>query len=517
MQRYLLCLVLLLTCACQAFAEPVTIRILHINDLHGFANPVTTPGANTPLGGAARLAKQIKQLRTQHPSLLLAAGDMIQGDTWARLTEGKNVIELMNLLGVDAMTLGNHEFDYGQTVLKRRIEEATFPMLAANLNGLPTTIPRIYFNRMGVRIAVIGLVTEETPQSSHPRNVTGLTFSSPLEVAREQISEAELTADLVILLTHQGYEHDRALAQTLCNESAPATPVPILIVGGHTHTRLQQPIRIGNCTVAQAWEHGKALGVIDLTLDNGKLLHVKGRLAEITPALGPGDRRMAGLVERYNRETKTQLGKQAGLAAVDLIQQGARLRETNLGNLVADIVRQTTKAQVAIINGGSLRTGIPKGAITAGQLYAALPFNNYLVAVRMSGRQLLAALEHGVSGLPNEEGRFPQVSGISFSFAPGKPVGQRVLTASVNGRPIAPDQEYSVATLDFIAAGGDGYTAFGEAIRSAGDFSEVAGAMKSSRLVYNDPGRFLRDVMLEVLTTRKTVTAAVEGRICEVR
>lgn len=517
MHRYLLCLALLLICACQGFAEPVTIRILHINDLHGFANPIKVPGSDRSLGGAARLAKAINQQRGQHPTLLVAAGDMLQGDTWARMSEGKSVVELLNLLGVDAMTLGNHEFDYGQSVLKQRMAEARFPLLAANVAGLAGMHPRIYFNRTGIRVAVIGLITEETPQSSHPRNVTGLTFSSPLEAARDQIGEAELTADLVVLLTHQGYERDRQLAQTLCDPAAPATPVPLLIVGGHTHTRLEQPTRIGNCAVVQAWEHGKALGVVDLTIDNNKLLAVQGRLMEITPALGSGDKAVARLVRRYNRETKAVLSKAVGMTSVDLMQHGSRLRETNLGNLVADIVRQTTKAQVALINGGGLRTDIPKGTITVGQLYAALPFNNYLVAVRISGRQLLAALEHGVSGLPAKEGRFPQVSGLSFSYNPAKPPGQRVQEVVVDGTPIALDQEYTVATLDFIAAGGDGYTSFGEAIRSAGDFSEVAGAMKSSRLTYNDPGSYLRDVVMAALAARVTVAPTVEGRIRELR
>lgn len=517
MHRSLLCLSLLLIYACTVFAEPVTLRILHINDLHGFANPVKEPGADRWLGGAARLAKAIKQQRRQQADLLLAAGDMLQGDTWTGMSEGKSAVELLNLIGVDAMTLGNHEFDYGQAVLRQRIAEAHFPILAANLAGLAGIHQRVYFNRKGLRIAVVGLITDETRHSTHPRNVTGLTFSPPLEAARDQIGEAELTADLVILLTHLGYEQDRLLAQNLCDPAAPATPVPLVIVGGHSHTRLEQPTRIGNCAVVQAWEHGKALGVVDLTIDDNKLVAVHGRLIEITQALGSGDRAVAQLVERYNRKTKAMLAKAIGTTHVDLIQNGSRLRETNLGNLVADIVRQTTKAQVALINGGGLRTGIPKGTITVGQIYAALPFNNYLVAVRMTGRQLLMALEHGVSGLPAEEGRFPQVSGLSFSYDPARPAGKRVQEVLVAGKPLELDQEYTVATIDFIAAGGDGYTSFGEAIRSAGDFSEVAGAMKSSRLTYKDPGLYLRDVVMAALAERGSVAPTVEGRIRELR
>ncbi len=514
MKRLVIYIMLSLLIAVECQADPVTIRILHFNDFHGFANPTNNDSGNPPLGGAVALYGEIKKLRRQYPSLLLAAGDMIQGDNWARLSEGKNVIELMNLLAVDAMSLGNHEFDFGQIVLKQRISEASFPVLAANVDGIPNIMQRAYFNRNGVRIAVIGLVTEDTPQSSHPRNMSGLTFKRPLDVARQEISQAKHNNDLVILLTHQGYEHDRAMAEALCG-GREASPLPILIVGGHTHTRLQQPTIIANCSVVQAWEHGKALGIVDLTLDGRQLLDVKGRLIEIK-ARPHGNHRVEKLVEHYNRDAAALMAKQAGSSRVELVQRGSRLRETNLGNLVSDIVRKTTGAQIAIVNGGSLRTDIPKGKINVRQIYSALPFNSYLVAVKMDGRQLLAALEHGVSGIENGEGRFPQVSGLRFSFNPAKPVGQRIISAEVGGAPVKVDQEYTVATLDFIAAGGDGYKSFGEAIRSSGDFSEVAGAMKSSRLVYNDPGHFLRDIVLDELIRLKVVSPAVECRITEV-
>ncbi len=517
MRQLLFCLILALVLSADCSAAPITIRILHLNDFHGFANPSKAPGGALALGDAARLAAEIHQQRTPYPSLLLVAGDAIHGDTWARLSQGKSVIELLNLLGVDAMSLGNHEFDYGQAVLKQRISEARFPVLAANLSDFPGILPRMDVTRNGLRISIIGLVTEETPYSSHPRNMAGLRFRPVIETARLQLGQAQQNADLIVLLTHQGYEHDRALAQNLCGGPVATATIPVLIVGGHTHTRLEQPTRIGNCIVVQAWEHGKTLGLVDLTIDNGRLLKLEGRLIEITPAIDNGDPAVAALVHSYNQEAAELLDRKAGTAEVDLIQQGSRLHETNLGNLVADIVRQATGAEAAIINGGSLRFGIPKGSVTVRQIQQALPFNNYLVAVRMSGSQLLSALEHGVSGVEHEEGRFPQVSGINFSFNPARPVGQRVVSAAIGGKPLRVDQEYTVATLDFIAAGGDGYTSFGEAIRSSGDFSEVSGAMQSSRLVYNDPGRFLRDMVLETLETGQSVSPVLEGRIRELR
>ena len=494
-----------------AEASPRTVRILHINDFHGFANPVVSSSAQA-LGGAAVLAARAAELRSDRNALFLAAGDLLQGDSWTNLSQGRAAIELMNLIGLDAASLGNHEFDFGLQVLRQRISEARFPFLAANLSGMPEVAARKQFVRNGVRVTVVGIVTDETPRSSHPRNTVGLTFASPAETARKQIGEVAADTDLVVLLTHLGHDVDRQLAESLCNGPVPVT-LPVVIVGGHSHTRVDKPVRIGSCAVLQAWEYGKVLWVADITLEGRELKQIDGRLVEIDPASGSGDRAVQALVDRYAGEADALLGRQVGCTEVDLVQQGVRQQETNFGDLIADIVRKETGAQAALINGGSIRTGIPRGTITARQIYAALPFNNYLVAVRMSGSRLLEALEHGVSGIENEEGRFPQVSGIRFVFDPTRPVGKRVLSVTLDGRALVPDQEYSVATLDFIAAGGDGYTSFGDAIRSSGDFSEVAGAMISSRLVYNAPGRFLRDVVLETLGNGTAIRPLTDGRI----
>ncbi|MDD5284512.1 MAG: 5'-nucleotidase C-terminal domain-containing protein [Desulfuromonadaceae bacterium] len=510
----LLPLLLLLVVSLEVRAAPVTVRILHFNDFHGFANPLQQKNDIAVTGGAARLAEAIRRNRDV-PGLLLAAGDIIQGDSWANLFRGRSSIELMNLLGVDAMSLGNHEFDFGQSQLLLLIADARFPLLAANLRGLPPVKGKTSFVRNNIRVAVIGLVTDDTPYSSHPRNTVGLSFEPPVKAARREIAEMIGKTDLIVLLTHLGHEQDLSLARMLCGSAGPVT-VPLLIAGGHSHTRVEHPVKIGNCTVVQAWEHGKALGVVDYTFDNGVLLSVAGRLEEIGPSLKDGRSDVAALVGKYNREADSTLDREVANAAVDLVQQGIREQETNLGNLVADLVRETTGVQVAIINSGTLRTGINAGIVTARQVYATMPFDNYLVAVRMSGRQLLDTLEHGVSAVEKGEGRFPQVSGIRFSFRRDRPAGSRIISVHINEMPIEPDREYTVATLDFIAAGGDGYAAFGEAIRSAGDFTETGAAMRSSRLVYNDPGRFLRDIFIDSVSKRAPIESRVEGRIVEV-
>jgi 2',3'-cyclic-nucleotide 2'-phosphodiesterase (5'-nucleotidase family) len=491
-------------------------RIYHINDFHGFAEPGTRPGATLQQGGAAWLATALNRHRAEQPGLFLAAGDMIQGDTWSNFSQGYSAIALLNEMRLDAMVTGNHEFDFGQEVLKQRISEAHFPVLAANVIGLPGLVPQVSLPLSGGKVTVIGLVSEDVPQSSHPRNTTGLKFITPLAAARQQIAARDQDSDLVVLLTHIGHEQDLALAEKLCT-GPEALSLPILIVGGHSHTRVEAPERMGNCAVVQAGEHGKFLGVVDVSVGKGKMLAISGYLEEIGPSSGAPDPAISALIARYSAQVDVILNQKAGVSKVDLIQEGARMQETNLGNLVADIVRKTTGSQVALINGGSLRTGLSKGEITYRQVHAALPFNNYLVAVKMSGELLWQALEHGVSGVERGEGRFPQVSGMAFVFDSRRPVGQRIISVTVGGHPLDRQQEYTVATLDFIASGGDGYTSFGEAIRSGGDYSEVGGAMRSSRLVYNDPGQFLRDAVLEALATGSPVAPVVQGRIVEQR
>ena len=207
------------------------------------------------------------------------------------------------------------------------------------------------------------------------------------------------------------------------------------------------------------------------------------------------------------------MGQKIGEAALNLDATHVRKQETNLGNLIADILRQTAGAQAAIINGGGIRIGIPKGPIKVKDVYAVLPFDNYLVAIKLTGKQIRETLEYGVSSDAEKPGRFPQVSGLSFTYNPRAPVGSRVKDVTIGGRPLDPQQEYTVATNDFLAAGGDGYQAFGEALRSSRDFSSIGGTLTGEKLVYNDASRWLRDVVIDQIRNQKKVAPQVEGRI----
>lgn len=498
-------LILFILSVSSAFGEAVEIRILHVNDFHGFAEPYKPFGSEEMLGGISYLSEVANRLRKEKPSLLLSAGDMIQGNNWANLFQGESVIELMNVMGFDAMVVGNHEFDFGQEVLKKRVKEAKFAVLGANVEGLDILKPYVIKELKGIKIAIIGIVTEDTPVSTHPKNVTGLRFLSPEMTAEKYIKELKGKADIILVLSHIGHHTDRILAEKVNGID--------VIVGGHSHTKVERPVLIGKTIIAQSWEHGKALGVLDLKIDDKKIIEFDGRLEEIKPGSNKKDSSVQTIIDKYNKKVNAVLNEKVGEAEFDLDGENVRKKETNLGNLIADIMRDVSGADVTIINGGGIRTSIKKGEVKVSHIYSVLPFDNYIVAIKLTGRQIRETLEHGVSSIGEDGGRFPQVSGLKFTYSYSAKPGSRIKEVFIAGKPLDPDKEYTVATNDFLAAGGDGYKAFGEAVKSSKDFSVIGGAMKGERLVYNDSSRYLRDVVIEYIKEKKRISPKVEGRI----
>ncbi|OPX96757.1 MAG: Trifunctional nucleotide phosphoesterase protein YfkN precursor [Syntrophorhabdus sp. PtaB.Bin047] len=501
----LISFIIFLFTAHLAPACAASLRILHVNDFHGFAESHKRLGSDDLRGGAACLATLVETLRKEKPSLLLAAGDMVQGNTWSNLFEGKPVIEVMNAMRFDAMVVGNHEFDFGKTVLTERIREANFPVLGANVTGLDALRPYTVKVVDGIRVGIIGVVTEETPTATHPRNVDGLTFMPVAKTVERCIAELKDRADVIVVLSHLGYNADMALASTVKGID--------VIVGGHSHTKGVKQITVGNTVIVQAWEHGLVLGVLDLNVESGRIVAANGRLEEIVPAKTGKDEKVAAIVEKWAAKVSESMEKVVAEAEVELDGENVRVRETNLGNFIADILKKESGADAAIINGGGLRTSIKKGPVTVGNIYSVLPFNNYIVGIRLTGKQIRDALEYGLSGIEQKEGRFPQVAGLTVTYSPGKEPGKRVGTILVGREPIDPSRQYIVATVDFLAAGGDGYQVFREAIRQSPDFEILGGTIKSGNLVYNDAGRWVRDVVVSEAGRQKKLTPAVEGRI----
>lgn len=480
--------------------EPVQLRILYVNDFHGFAEPYQPAGSPEKIGGIAFLAGEVNRLRKERRTLLLAAGDMIQGDPWANLFEGKSTIEVMNAMDFSAMVLGNHEFDFGQSVLNKRILEARFPILAANIQGMPMIKPYVFKEISGLTIAIIGLITEDTPRATHPKNVKGLSFSPVIDSIKKILEELDDRADLIIVLSHLGLPADRRLAESVRGIQ--------VIVGGHTHTRIESPMKVKETLIVQAWEHAKVLGSLDLTVADRKVIGYEGKLETIRPDKLSPDPAVAEIVDRYNKQTAAILDKVIGEAQVNLSGKGSRSQETNLGNLVADILRQETGADVALINGGGLRADILKGPIRLKDLLAALPFSNHPVVLKVNGGELQEIFEYGLSDLSGTGGRFPQVSGIRLTYTPNALHGQRITSFMVGGKKLDPQHWYSLATNDFLAAGGDGY----DILKKIVERSEGVPHQKS-RVVLFDSGSEIRDMVTNYLKGKKKICAVVEGRI----
>ncbi len=471
-------------------AERLT--ILHLNDFHGWLQPHVQKAGQPESGGAARLASLVASQRDDR-TLFVAAGDLMQGTPISNLFAGEPVIRAFNLMRLDASAVGNHEFDNGQEAFRRRAAEAGFPFLAANVRGAGWLARSVVLPAGPLKVGLFGLLTADTPVETHPRNVAGLQFTDPVETAREMVAQLEPQADLVVCLSHLGYEEDRKLAA--------AVPGIDVIVGGHSHVRLEQPAAVGGTLIVQAFERGVVLGRLDLEVEGGTARATGYRLINVDAAAGT-DPAVAALVEEFRGRLGARLSERIGTAEVALEGAAAdvRQRETNLGNLVADAMREAAGADAALTNAGGIRASVPAGEVTVGQVYAVLPFDNWVISFRIPGRELRAALETSLAKAGQGDGGFPQVSGLTVAYDPDAPPLTRVREVTVGGAPLEDDRLYLVATNDFLAAGGNGMTAFA-----------------GREPVLNDSGRLLRDLFADFVRRKGTVGGAAEGRIRRVR
>lgn len=471
-----------------------TLVILHTNDTHARLEPFAPASDAAPIGGMIRVATLVDELRGDNGKhvLLLDAGDAWHGTNIANMFEGESVVEIMNLMVYDAMTLGNHDFNYGQTALANRQEDAIFPVLAANViqesTGEPIGISALVKPVGNLTVGIIGLTTPDTPFVTHPKNVVGLTLTDPIERAKSLASYLRPQVDVVIALTHLGIDADRELAA--------AVPEIDVIIGGHSHTQIEEPVVVGNTYIVQTGEHAKNLGYLKLTLEDGRVIDVSGELVPVTAEVA--DHPMAAeVVAKWGKQLKEKLGQEVGATTVLLDGERANVRtkETNLGDMITDIMREVVGADLAVNNGGGIRASINAGPITIGDIYTVLPFDNTLVKVEMTGQDLLAALEHSVRLYPEQNGGFLQVSGIEFVFDPSREPGTRVMDVMIGGQALDLDKTYMVATNDFIAAGGDGYTMFQQA------------------RVLVETGEMLRDAVASYFIEEGAIAPEVEGRI----
>ncbi|HAP43247.1 MAG: multifunctional 2',3'-cyclic-nucleotide 2'-phosphodiesterase/5'-nucleotidase/3'-nucleotidase [Spirochaetes bacterium GWB1_60_80] len=455
----------LLACVTTPPEEPFvpgsgTFTLLHTNDMHGRLLTGTSDGM-----GLDRVSALANRFRAEGRTvLMLDAGDALHGQPTTTLSRGEAMVSVLNAIGYDAFVPGNHDFNYGYQRLVELSGLAHFPFLAANItvdaSGETLLPPYLIQEIGGLTIAIFGLATPETVTMSHPDNSRGLTFANPVETARAMVAELRGKADVVIALSHLGYG-----AAFDSRELARQVEGIDIIVDGHSHTSLPTGEVVGSTLIVSANEYNKNLGVVEVVVENGEITSINA--SYITKAQGleiAPDQAITDLIAQLNAAQAPLLAEKVGSAAVVLDGERAnvRTRETAFGDFIADAYRTLAGAEIALQNGGGIRTSVQPGDITMGHVMAVFPFSNRLVTIEFTGTQILAALEHSVRLFPEQNGGFLHVSGLRFTFDPSRPAGSRINPARVlvGGQPLDLNRKYLVATIDFLAVGGDGYAMF---------------------------------------------------------
>lgn len=441
----------------DAGACNVRVTLLQVNDVYRF-----TPADRGASGGLARISTLRKQIIKESPNtLFLLAGDTISPSVESITYKGKQMIDAWNQVGLDYSVFGNHEFDYGDAVLLERMKESNFKWLGANVVNAKTAktfgaTPLFDVREFGgVKVGIFGITLPETKTTSKPDADT--VFGDPCETANRVIPQIRAAgANTIVALTHLSLRQDKQLARC-------ARGIDV-IIGGHEHTLLESSS--GGTPIFKMTADARELGRIDLNIDpkTGKVESIDWEIIPVNDKTAD-DPAFAPVVEKYGKLLK-ELDAPVGRTEVALDARSAtsRSEETNIADFIADSFRKDSGADVALINGGSIRADdvLPAGDLTVRDVLSILPFGNDLAVIEVPGNVLLEALEHGVSltGPGAEPGRFAQVSGIRYSFDASKLPGARVSDVTVNGKPLDLKKTYTLVTTSFIAGGGDQYAMF---------------------------------------------------------
>ncbi len=492
---------LLLVAACAPplrpvgpLAEPeVRITLLQVNDVYRLE-----PVDDGRRGGFARLATLIRRIRRENPATLFAlAGDVLSPSVASTVLRGEQMIGGLNMLGLDLATFGNHEFDFGPAVLLDRMRESAFTWISANVldrrSGRPFGGAQadVFLTLGGVRLGVYGLTTPEATVTSSPG--PDVEIRDPVAVARALTADLRARgAQLIVAVTHQEMAADRALA------AAPGVELDV-ILGGHEHEPLVA--EEGRTLITKAGSDARYLVQVDLWVgSDGKLRERSWTFHEVSARVTPDpltEAYVRGYTERLNRELAVVVGQ----TAVPLEGRRERLRteETNLGDFIADAMRARARTDVALINGGGIRSDrvIPPGPLTRRDLAAMSPFGNVVMTLELTGATLREVLEQALPQREREAGGFLQVSGLTVTYDPARPVGQRVVAMTVGGAPLDPTRRYTAAVIDYIAAGKDNLT-----------------ALRAGRVLVdamNAP--LLADILLHAVTTQAKIAPQTDARI----
>lgn len=470
--------------------------LLHTNDFHGALLP------NNGQGGIAEVAAFVNSVRAVNPNvLLLDAGDFNTGSALSNMFNAEPVIRGFNMIGYDAVTFGNHEFNSGQERLNSQIALADFPFVSSNI----ITQDGSYLggNRYLVKnyddfsVGIFGITTLRTLVISNPDK--SLVFVDELEAAREVVDILRNTekVDIVIGLVHMGDIKETGSHITSIELAETIKGIDI-IVDGHSHSFFDEPRRVGDTWVVTANEWGKYVGYGRLIIHNGKLVEFNWAPVPIRP-----DTQVSAMLKTYIEKADAALNEVIGTAA-DTFVFGNRLprfQETALGNMITDsnvwYFRNVSNIDIdfAFHNGGNIRAELPAGPITREKILTILPFDNHLYVVSMTGAHVIE-LFNFFAAIPQGNGGFPQVSGdVRFTIDKTSEVGV-ITDLTIGGEPVDPYRIYRVCTNDYLLGGGDGYV-----------------IMLNTSEHFNT-SLLLSDVVIEYIKAKGgTITPATDGRM----
>jgi 2',3'-cyclic-nucleotide 2'-phosphodiesterase/3'-nucleotidase len=509
-----------------AAARTVSLTLLHTSDLHGHVDPRDNPDARDSPEGLARVATAARAVRAEgRPVLLLDSGDTIEGAPVEALVfsgaisdHGDPIVRAMNLAGYDVMTVGNHEFNFGRERLEKSRREAKFPWLSANIlldDGKPAFPPYAVREIAGVRIGILGLTTKNIPYWEPPAHITGLKFADTVETARRYVPilRGKERCDVVLVLTHQGFEKDLESGRdngTSGENQAYAIAADVsgidILLTGHTHTAIE-PRRFGQTWVSQPGRFGNTLTRYDLTLEKAggrwRISSIKGKNLSMRDVAA--DPQILAAVAPEHEAASKILATQVATLAKPVSARGARIEDTPLLDWLHAVQREAGKADLSFT---SLLPGFlpdwPAGPLTIGQIWAFYPYENTLVTIRASGKQIREALEVAarcISGITIQEGkpvweRNPAVwgyncdtlEGADYALDPTRPEKSRLLYLKRDGHPVRDEDSFAVAINSYRAAGAGGYWVFRDCPR------------------VSESSKALRDLLIEDARRRGTLT-----------
>ncbi len=454
------------------------LTVVFTNDSQGMAWRFDEPG-NPGIGGLAARKTIIDKIRAEVQGkggnmLVLSAGDITLGDPRSNICHNVPLIKGMNLIGYDAMTIGNHEFDFGVETFHKMMKEASFPFLSANIyeNGGTKAVSEEYVEKKfdnGLKVAILGLTTRETEQITGSGLEGKLVMTDPIQEAKTRVPLLRKKNDVVIVLSHLGfYNTDRSFDGYYGdNYLAKTVPGIDLVVGGHTQRHLKVPVKIGDTHIVQTEGYGKWVGRFDIYLKGRNVVRTNYKLypVNLKKKEVKGNKIAYTYLDKKVKENKTMLkmlggfkcefsNERIGKLSMDLEgkREVVRYQESLLGDIIADIMRERVDADIAFFNGGSIRQGLKKGFITERDVYNVFPFSDTIVIGQIKGSELQEVLDY-FAEKGQGAGGFLQISGIRTKVYKGS-----ALDITVNGKKLDKNKKYKFAINSFIAEGGDGYS-----------------------------------------------------------